>query len=337
MRRSSVRNPLRRFYHFGHGSFWVLLFLCLSACSTSPNARSVSLETVLASSTVTAIEYETTRGGLIVFALTLSETGPGKFLLDTGATTSAIYRNAVLAGTIINTEDDVRVHDMVLSARYPTVSIQNFHFGSNEIAGERFAVLDKPAYDDPLLRQTKGIIGLDILADYRLMIDPVRQTVFFISAESPALKFDKYWVSIPMSERPFKKDVLGLHFLELKINDTETYAVVDTGSEFNVMNWNFTRLRKFGVQHRRLRKAWKATGVIGEFEPRWVVILEGIKFKNHTWPDQRFSVSHLGLFDTMDLADKPLMLAGMPFFENRVVLIDFPADVMWVKITPDPN
>lgn len=297
----------------------------------------MSLETVLTSSTVTALDYETTPGGLIVFEFSFSETGPGKFLLDTGATTSAIYRDAVLEGTLIDTENDVRVHDMVLSARYPTVRIQSFQIGSNVIAGERFAVLDKPAYDDPLLRQTKGIIGLDILAKFRLMIDPVRQTVFLIGAQSAPLKFDKSWVPIPMTERPFKKDVLGLHFIDVTINGTETYAVVDTGSEFNVMNWNFTRLRKFGVKHRRLRKAWKATGVVGEFKPQWVVILEGIQFQNHTWTDQRFSVSHLGLFDSMDLADKPLMLAGMPFFENRAVLIDFQADVMWVKRTSIPH
>lgn len=326
-----------KLYPFAHGPFWALLFLCLSACSTSPTARSVSLETVLASSKITAIDYETTLGGLIVFELTLLETGTGKFLLDTGATTSVIYGDAFLAGTITGTIGNVRIHDMNLSARHPTVSIQNFHIGSTVIEGETFAIIDQPLYDDPLLNQTKGIIGLDILAKYRLMIDPIRQALFFISAQSPPLAFDKTWVSIPMTEQPFKRDVLGLHFLELQVNGLETYALVDTGSEFNVMNWNFTRLRQLNVKRRRLRKAWKATGVIGEFRPQWAVILEGIKFENHTWSHQKFSVFQLGLFDTMDLEDKPLMLAGMPFFKDRVVLIDFPADVMWVKKNTLPH
>lgn len=286
---------------------------------------------MLASPEVTAIDYETTRGGLIVFELTLRETGTGKFLLDTGATTSVIYGEAILTETLIGTGGHVRIHDMTVSARHPTVSIQNLQIGSTVIEGETFAIIDQPAYNDPLLDQTKGIIGLDILANYRLMIDPIRQTLFFINAQSPPLTFDKTWMSIPMTQQPFKRDVLGLHFLELQIDGIETYALLDTGSEFNVMNWNFTRLRQLGVQYRRLRRAWKATGVISEFRPQWAVILEGVDIKNLRWPDQTFAVFQLGFFDTMDLENKPLMLAGMPFIKDRVVLIDFSADVMWVK------
>lgn len=273
----------------------------------------------------------------MVLELNLLETGPGKFLLDTGATTSVIYREAILAGTIIDNGEHVRIHDMNLSATRPTATIQNFLIGSTVIQGVNFAILDQPQYSDPLLHQTKGIIGLDVLAAYRLVIDPIRQKLFFIDAQSPPLTFDKTWMPIAMNEHPFKRDVLGLHFLELEVNGMETFALVDTGSEFNVMNWNFKRLRELRVKRRRLHKTWKVTGAIGEFKPQWAVILEGIKFGNRTWPHQLFAVYQLGLFDAMELEDKPLMIAGMPFFSGKTVLIDFAGDVMWIKMESSPN
>lgn len=287
---------------------------------------------MLESSSATALDYETSQGGLIVLRLDLLETGPGKFILDTGATTSVIYRDSILPGAVIEGGGQVRIHDMNFLATRPTTIIQNFLIGSKEIKGVTFAILDQPKYSDPLLRQTKGIIGLDILAEYKILIDPSSQKTFFIDEKSAPLTFDKTWSSIQLNERPFNRDVLGLHFLDLQVNGTETFALVDTGSEFNVMNWNFRRLRKLRVRRHHLRKEWKVNGAIGEFKPEWHVVLEGIEFGNRAWPHQLFSVHRLGLFDVIDLEGKPMMIVGMPFFEGKSILIDFANDVMWIKM-----
>lgn len=333
--RASTRfngNSLINFSHFVCGTFWAVLFLCLSACSTSPDVQTVSIEEMLLSSRTTVLDYETSQGGLVILKLDLPETGSGKFILDTGATTSAIYRNAILPNTIIKNGGYVRIHDMNFSAPRPTIVIQSLFLGSTEIENISFAILDQPKHSETLLNQTKGIIGLDILSAYKIVIDPSDQKISFIDPQSPPLIFDKTWSSIQLSERPFNKDVLGLHFLELQVNGIDAFALVDTGSEFNVMNWNFRRLRKLRVRRKKLRKAWKVNGAIGEFRPAWAVVLEGIEFGNHAWSHQLFSVHHLALFDVVDLGDKPLMIVGMPFFRGKTILIDFENDVMWIKV-----
>lgn len=322
---------LSRSYRFCFGLFGTALILFLSACSTSPDVERVALESVLASSHATALDYETSSGGLIVFELDLQETGPGAFILDTGATTSVIYRHSILPGTEVEIGGDVRVHDMNFLANRPTARVEGFFIGQKEIEDINFAILDQPNYSDPLLRETKGVIGLDILTAYKVMIDPLEKKLYFIDAQSSTLKFDKNWSSIRLNERPFNKEVLGLHFLDLVVNGTEAFALLDTGSEFNVMNWNFQRLRKLRVKRQHLRKNWKVNGAIGEFRPEWSVFLEGIEFGRHGWPHQLFSVHRLDLFDTMDLEGKPIMIVGMPFFEGKTILIDFANDSMWIK------
>ena len=153
----SIGDVLRAYFRIAHGLLLALILQGLLSCSTTSGVQPVPLETVLSSPAVASLDYELSEGGLIIFSLDIHETGVGKFILDTGATTSVIFRPAILPDTLIEDGGDVRIHDMNEFADRPTAAMRNFFIGSKEIESPHFAILDQPQYSDPLLAQTKGV------------------------------------------------------------------------------------------------------------------------------------------------------------------------------------
>lgn len=309
------------------------LFVVLTACASVTERQGTTFEQSLIGSSVTVIDFETSSEGLIVFELELKATGRGKFILDTGATTSALYAQTLIENNLVGkTGLNVRVHGMQRSETRPSILLEGFLIGKLLVEDIRVAILERPHYDEALLSQTKGIIGLDILSRYRIVIDSKRNQLFLISPSAPSIVFDNDWVSVTLTEFPFERYVYGLHFLKLRVNGVRAYAMLDTGSEFNVMNWNFKHLWQLKLRRILLREAWEHSGALGEFDPQGSAVLEGITSSGFKWPAQAFSVFDLNTFDKIGLKDQPVMIAGMPFLRDKTILIDFANDVMWMRV-----
>lgn len=278
------------------------------------------------------LDYELTEQGLVVFSLGLPQIGERKFILDTGATTSALYQQRLPSDTSIGSDGEiVRIHGITASEMRPTLTLSEIKIGASTIRNVNVAILEQPQHKELLLRQVSGVIGLDVLASYRLLIDPMRRKLVFIDNRTLPILFDTSWVSVSLTEMPFGQDVYGLHFLELRVNGAQTYAMLDTGAEFNVMNWNFKNLWQLSIRKRSLRKEWEHNGSIGEFKPRGTANLEEIKSKDYSWIRQTFLVFDLNAFNSVGLQDRPLMIAGMPFLKDKTVLLDFEKDLMWIQ------
>ena len=329
----------------------LMLFSALPSCVTAPMPpQIISLEQALADPQLTPIDYEVSSQGLIIITVQFKDTGASKFILDTGATTSAIYRSELslelqdenirdMSETASNAEAEVaqkfvRVHDMHSSKLLSTVKLKSVSLGAIHIQDLEVVVLDKPPYQDPLLQQVKGIVGLDVISGYSLLLDSRAHQLTLLKAQPMPMRLDESWKHVPLTQTPFEQDAFGLYFMTVLINGRLTHALLDTGSDFNVMNWNFKHLWQLTVRRGRLLKEWQLSGALGEFDPQGAAILEGIQSADFTWPRQTFSVFDIEPFEASGFKDKPIMLAGMPFFSGRTVLIDFPHASLWMKDEP---
>lgn len=316
-------------------SYRVILYICCSlliSCTTTHSSINISLEKALASPSTLQIPYEASNQGLMIIEAELPDIGSKKFILDTGATSSGVFAKSLPKGVNIWPKGrDVHVHSISRTEIRETVHPPYLKLGGVEINGIQLVLINPSKHDEVLLNQTIGVIGLDVLSRYKLFVDPQTQTLSLIDQAAPPITLIQPWTQIPMTEELYNTSALGLHFLELRMGGQRTFALFDTGAEYNVMNWNFKTIWQLSIRRRSMKKQWEHSGALGEFEPIGLAKIEGIHSRQYTWPQQTFSVFDIKSFETIGLKDKPLMIAGMPFFENRSLFVDFFNNYLWVK------
>lgn len=317
-------------------SYRVILYICCSlliSCTTTHSSINISLEKALASPSTLQIPYEASNQGLMIIEAELPDIGSKKFILDTGATSSGVFAKSLPKGVNIWPKGrDVHVHSISRTEIRETVHPPYLKLGGVELNGIQLVLINPSKHDEVLLNRTIGVIGLDVLSRYKLYVDPQTQTLSLIDQAALPITFTEPWTQVAMTEALYNTSAFGLHFLELKIGGKTTFALFDTGAEYNVMNWNFKNIGQLRLRRRSMKKQWEHNGALGEFEPIGLAKIDGIKSRNYTWPQQTFSVFDIKSFEAIGLKDKPLMIAGMPFFDNRSLFIDFHNDDLWLNL-----
>lgn len=311
-----------------------LIITALSACVSLPDAKKQSLDEVLASSEVIRFQYRRSETGLILADLAPADDTVMRFMVDTGATRSAIYDGAIPSRDLLEGSTLVRVHGISNSELRPTVFVKQGATGAEFIEGTELAVLDKPAGQGPLSGDVRGIFGLDLLSGFRVLFDAESKKIVLIGADAPAIAFDKSWRAVSLTQQPDGMEALGLYFIELKFKNTSIAAVLDSGADFNAMNWEFKTLPELNAKRRSLRNRWKVDGAIDEFKPRTLASIDALISRDYAWGPQSFIVYDLTMLDAAGWDGKPIMIAGAPFIDGKTVLIDFPGKTLWIKTAP---
>lgn len=308
------------------------IFGIFSGCSTLGGAPNLSLQDAIAEHSTLRIPFVKSEKGLMIIEVEITELGLSKFIIDTGATASGVFKQSLTPNITLGPRgNDVRVHGISKSEMRQTLQIQYVNLAGQSFDNKQFVLLEKPEHDEYLLNQTVGVIGLDVLSRYKVLIDPPNKILFLIDKQIEGIYLGESWNKIPMSTKPYNIPAYGLPFLKLNVNGIYAYALFDTGAEYNVMNWNFKHLWQLTLRRQSLERQWEHSGALGQFDPVGLAILDGISVEGYKWPKQSFSVFDLNTFNVIGLEDKPLMITGMPFFQNHPLLLDFSKQTLWIK------
>lgn len=149
--------------------------------------------------------------------------GPFSFLVDSGADRSVI--GSVLAERLaLPIEDSVLLRSMAGVTEVSTVYIETLGLGSSLIDG-----IKAPALPEKHIG-ADGIIGIDALADQRLLLDFDARTVTIQDSRRAVVHEDG---EIVVTARRRKGQLI---LTQASIDGVQTYAVIDTGSEITVGN-----------------------------------------------------------------------------------------------------
>jgi predicted aspartyl protease len=174
---------------------------------------------------VYAIATQRDRIGRIVAPVLINGQGPFHFMLDTGATRTALALALTQRlGLHIDADAQVSVIGVTGSAAVGTVLIDRLTSGTLEMAGSRFPVLS-----GPVLEGLDGILGMDGLNNKRLMANFV---------------LDQLVISESLSRRAtFGHSVIPVEFLSDRlllvvgrVGQIKTRIVIDTGGTHTLGN-----------------------------------------------------------------------------------------------------
>ena len=153
----------------------------------------------------------------------VNDKGPFRFLVDSGADRSVI--SIGLAERLgLPLGGSVKVQGMAGTAEVATVMIDKLTIGSSEMVGIR-----APALSGRDLG-AEGLIGIDALADQRLMLDFEAKT---ITVQDSRVALPSYDGEIVVTARRRKGQLI---ITQASVGSTRISAVIDTGSEVTLGN-----------------------------------------------------------------------------------------------------
>jgi len=315
---------------------WLIIFaaLWLSACATSPKG-SLSLQEQLAHPLTLNLPLIETPSGVLLINAGLPDGSSGAFIIDTGATLSSIFPDVQDRLGLVPIEDkSIRVHGMATTQIQPVTMLESLNLGGTDLLPLSVAIIPRAGQK---LSKTKllpkaihdGIIGMDILSQYHLYIHRADKTLKLIPRVLGAPRPPQNWDVVELTQNPFLKDDRELHFFQLSIGSTRIPALLDTGSQFNMMNWNTRRFPGLRAVERRLRKNWEISGAVGTFHPVTKIKSDSALSGEKIWGRHDFLVLNFESLDVLGIDGKPFVIAGMPMIDETGVLVDFENDRLY--------
>ena len=304
--------------------------LLLGACATPPPA-SIDLAQALDTDIAITIPMSLTEEGLVVLEDVKINGRSMDFVMDTGATQSAIFESALNRLDLNFTSfNETMVHGMMQSKARRIVNLPKLEIGSIKFLVKPMVILeDRENVFGPAARYD-GLIGMDILSDYQLYVSPQKGVLRLIPNRTEVF-VPSSWQRVDLNENPFLVDNRDLHFIELRVDGRKTPAMLDTGSEFSAMNWSSASFAQTRPIRKRLRKEWELQGAVGTFEPTAKVMLERTRSGQKFWERKNFIIMDFKSLDVLGVADEPFIIVGMNFFREEEFFLDFQRNLLALK------
>ena len=240
------------------------------------------------------------RIGRIVAPVEINGRGPFRFILDTGANSSAISEATALALELVPFDGAViNVHGVTGSATLPAVQVATLRAGELLLENQRLPVLPPAVFAG-----MDGILGVDALQDARIEVDFGRDRVTI--RRSSGRRAPKGFLVV----RAWLQNG-GLLLVDGQVGRVPVKAIVDTGAERSLGN---EALRAALVDSARRPHEMVATTVIGatpqiaqglSFEAP-AIDIGGARLNNLT-----VTFGDLHVFNIWSLLEEPAILIGM--------------------------
>lgn len=237
--------------------------------------------------------------------------GPYRFLVDSGADRSVVGSALAVQLALPVNGASVKLNSIAGPSQQSTVRIDRLTIGASEIAN-----ISAPALPEAYLG-AQGLIGIDALAEQRLMLDFEKKTVTVQDARRPA---PEIFGEIVVTARRRKGQLI---LTQASVGGTRTFAVIDTGAEMTMGN-SALAARVLGRRHPPVAHPVTLIGVTGASVTANLVILPDFEVGGITLSNVPVAFADVAPFALFGLSDQPALLLGTDVLETfRRVSLDF--------------
>jgi len=316
------------------GRFLIYIYIgvgaLLTACATPPETP-IGLEQAIDKNIAISVPMRVTEKGLIVLEGVKVDGRALDFILDTGATQSAIFEMSLKRLDLkLTSYSETMVHGMMQSKQHRVVNLPKLEIGPIQFLEKPMVVLDDRDLSAGSSDKYDGLIGMDIMSNYQLYIAPNSGELRFIPNNAQVFA-PHNWEQVSLIKNPFIENNRDLHFIELRLHGRKTPAMIDTGSEFSAMNWKAARFVEAKGIRKKLRQTWELQGAVGTFEPAAKVTMELIRSGQKFWDNKDFVIIDFKSLDILGVVDQPFVVIGMNLFREETIFIDFEQNLLAIK------
>ena len=313
----------------------VLAVSLVNGCSTyngDTKASQLSLTDIVVEEGVISLPYRSFGRGIFVIDA-LDHTGFSRpFLIDTGATRSAIFTSTQKdLGLPKESDLSFKIHGMADNAERPAVILPSLRFKTHEIRNHAFVLIkDRQEYFTSDIKPA-GLIGMDILKDFRIFVDADAKSLTLIPQRLPSPKLPLFWKTVSLKENPYGDGWYNLHFFDIRIGNQLLPALLDTGSEINLMNWDAATYPNLKRARKKLYEKWLIDGAVGTFEPVYRIKAQNFRAGQKYWDEHDFLVTNFDGLEILGIENEPFVIASGNLFMGKTFYIDFTEDFILFK------
>jgi predicted aspartyl protease len=246
----------------------------------------------------------------MTISVNVNGSGPWRFVVDSGADTSVIGTR-LAAKLALQPGRSVTLNGMTGSSIVPRVLVDSLELGPTSTADLELPVLDEHDLGGD------GMLGIDAIADERLMMDFEKRIITIEDSTKPEPKWNGEIVVTARRKRG------QLILTQVKVNKQGVDAVVDTGSEITIGN---SALRDaLRARNSRMEKI-EVTGVTGVTVNMDLLRVSEIKLGSITLKNVPIAFADVPPFQVFGLDAEPSLLLGTDLMEVfRRISLDFRA------------
>jgi predicted aspartyl protease len=244
-------------------------------------------------------------------AVQINGQGPFRFVVDSGADSSVIGLR-VAHNLALPAGQPVTLNGMTGSSIVPQVLVEQLGLGTTSVVDMELPVLKEADLGGD------GMLGIDALAEQRLMLDFEKRIITVEDAKKPAPRWDGEIIVTARRRRG------QLILTQATANGRQIEAVIDTGSEITIGN---SALRALIVKRRKapLEKV-EITGVTGATAEIEIAIVSEIRLGKVILRNVPIAFADVPPFEVFGMTKEPAMLLGTDLMETfRRVSLDFRA------------
>ena len=293
-----------------------LIILILGCLAATGCATELVLDT---DGALAVIPRQIGDSGHIVVETKLNGRGPFRFVIDTGASISAVYEHA-RAETGIEPLPNIRARVFGISGSglLPLARVAEIRVGNELWQDARVALLPDTS---PHARQVDGILGVDFLSRYAVLYSHQDQVLLLYPRELVADRSYLGWDSFVLRDLRVGDGNIAVFVINMYIDGKYIPAVFDLGATSSLMN--LRAARALDIQVRRPRAAGDVHGVSGSTEVLAEIRVWRLNINKSIWRNRVFLVGEFPVFRTLGLDRRPAVIAGVDLFGKRDFVIDF--------------
>ena len=240
----------------------------------------------------------------------VNDTGPHRFLVDSGADRSVVS-DGLAARLNLPAGASVRVQGMAGSRQVGTVEVAALTLGQSEIGP-----LQAPSLPSRALG-ADGLIGIDALADQRLLLDFDKRTITVQDSRKP---FAANGMEIVVTARRRKGQLI---ITQASVGNRAVSAVIDTGSEVTLGN-RVLRERLYGTRRPEKMIDIELLSVTGQVLKAEAMVLNNVKIGGLTLNNVVVAFADAPPFALFGLNNQPAIFLGSDLLASfRRVALDF--------------
>jgi predicted aspartyl protease len=262
------------------------------------------------------------RIGRVMVPVHVNGQGPYAFVIDTGATRSAIAPHVVAElGLVPDPENQLAVRGVTGAANVASVAIERLEVGEIVLKHQLLPVIQPSVFAD-----ADGILGIEGLERACLHVNFVKQSVTITRNGCP--RFRTSWARVPATLRFGRLIVVKGRF-----KGTAVRAIIDTGAARSLGNNALLRALQLEWEAEQPLNATVVLGATEQRIPGSLVVAPPLYLGEVKAADIQVTFGDFEVFRLWNLDDKPAILVGMDVLGLAdALMIDYRRSEMWVLL-----
>ena len=265
--------------------------------------------------------------------VTIDGQGPYLFVVDTGASVSALDHTLIRRlGYDEQAGETATIHGVAGETETRTFTLDSLRVAHQLIADVRVVAADLSPFPGADTLRYGGILGHDVLQEFDISYNLADRSLALYPHEEE--RADEWAAADSLHRIPFRNQGTDLDVitLDLTLRDQRVEGVLDTGSRNSVLNWTAAGLK--GIKQDTVSTSHETIGFSGTPAPTYVHSFDSLYVDSLRFQAQRASVTELPVLEGP--TERPAMLVGNNMLRDRVVKIAYSRRELYVS-TPQSD